>query len=642
MADTSPDTRANPTDVEQITNQRPAAVEIQENAVEQNAAEQTSVEQNTAEQTVAEQTVAEQNVDEQNVAEQTVAEQTVAEQNVAEQNVDEQNVDQAALVAPSGACKSLFVQDLAPTVTESTLLEVFQKTAQIQSIHVCRDSATRLSLGYAYVNFHRAEDCDQALAEVNFQEIEGKICRISKSLRDPSIRKSGVGNLFIKNLAKDIDHAGLHDVFANFGEIMSCKVATDRVTGESKGYGFVHFAKPEEGKNALANLNGKCLNGKQVYVAKFIPRQKRIGSGSASAHFTNIYLNNLHPDLTQTRFIELVTAATSDLGEITSPKLMVTENEDGTEVSKGFGFVNFESHEVAAKALDRFKNAEKMTELAPGLTAEGKELYSNPAMSTTKRRLMVVEEKNLYVKNIAETVTEERFKELFEFGPDPKGNGEKEFGTITSACIMKDGDTGAHKGFGFVCYESKESAVKAMTIMNGFRLDDKPLYVGVAQPKELRRKQLAQRFARGQIGPHVGYPVAPYLVPQPFPPGRNPQFSSSRGGRPGFQSRGGVPVNVARAPFPPQSDPRFWTELLKTFPDGVVSQHLGDMLFKTLIKEDRLPEYHAKCVVGSVLKEHQNQTVHEKIAHIQFLLSTLPVRHSLINKVLSGQNAQQS
>eukprot|EP00339_Tiarina_fusa_P004487 CAMPEP_0117027004 /NCGR_PEP_ID=MMETSP0472-20121206/19795_1 /TAXON_ID=693140 ORGANISM="Tiarina fusus, Strain LIS" /NCGR_SAMPLE_ID=MMETSP0472 /ASSEMBLY_ACC=CAM_ASM_000603 /LENGTH=113 /DNA_ID=CAMNT_0004734161 /DNA_START=1388 /DNA_END=1726 /DNA_ORIENTATION=- len=52
----------------------------------------------------------------------------------------------------------------------------------------------------------------------------------------------------------------------------------------------------------------------------------------------------------------------------------------------------------------------------------------------------------------------------------------------------------------------------------------------------------------------------------------------------------------------------------KTFPDGVVSQHLGDMLFNTLTKEDRLSEYHAKCVVGSILGEHQSQRP-EKVAH---------------------------
>ena len=99
---------------------------------------------------------------------------------------------------------------------------------------------------------------------MNFEEINGRACRISKSNRDPRLRRSGVGNLFVKNIAKDIDHAGLHDVFATFGEIMSCKIAIDRATGESKGYGFVHFSNPEDADTAIENLNGKCLNDKQM------------------------------------------------------------------------------------------------------------------------------------------------------------------------------------------------------------------------------------------------------------------------------------------------------------------------------------------------------------------------------------------
>merc|ERR1712137_686857 len=215
----------------------------------------------------------------------------------------------------SQACKSLYVADLAPNVTESTLLEVFSRVGPnaVQSIRVCRDSTTGASLGYAYVNFHRPEDCEKALDLLNFEEINGRACRISKSNRDPRLRRSGVGNLFVKNIAKDIDHAGLHDVFATFGEIMSCKIAID---------------------TAIENLNGKCLNDKQIYVGKFIPRQNRQNSGSGKT-FTNIYLKNLNKSLSEEKFKELLTKATSDIGKITSPKLMVS-NENGEEVSKGF------------------------------------------------------------------------------------------------------------------------------------------------------------------------------------------------------------------------------------------------------------------------------------------------------------------
>ena len=100
----------------------------------------------------------------------------------------------------------------------------------------------------------------RALEALNYEEIDGRSCRISWTCRDPTVRKSGVGNLFVKNLDKRMDNMNLHEVFENFGEILSCKVSTDSSTGESRGYGFVHFSNPPDAKKAMDGLNGKFIN----------------------------------------------------------------------------------------------------------------------------------------------------------------------------------------------------------------------------------------------------------------------------------------------------------------------------------------------------------------------------------------------
>lgn len=83
------------------------------------------------------------------------------------------------------------------------------------------------------------------------------------SQRDPSLRKSGRGNIFIKNLDKNIDHRALFDTFSQFGPILSCKIELDE-NNQSRGYGYIQFTNTESAERAVDTVNGMMLADKKV------------------------------------------------------------------------------------------------------------------------------------------------------------------------------------------------------------------------------------------------------------------------------------------------------------------------------------------------------------------------------------------
>ncbi|XP_069477545.1 polyadenylate-binding protein 1 [Ambystoma mexicanum] len=378
--------------------------------------------------------------------------------------------------APSYPMASLYVGDLHPDVTEAMLYEKFSPAGPILSIRVCRDMITRRSLGYAYVNFQQPADAERALDTMNFDVIKGKPVRIMWSQRDPSLRKSGVGNIFIKNLDKSIDNKALYDTFSAFGNILSCKVVCDE--NGSKGYGFVHFETQEAAERAIEKMNGMLLNDRKVFVGRFKSRKEREAElGARAKEFTNVYIKNFGEDMDDERLKEVF----CKYGPALSVKVMTDESGK----SKGFGFVSFERHEDAQKAVDDMNQKE----------LNGKQIYVGRAQKKVERqtelkrkfeqmkqdRITRYQGVNLYVKNLDDGIDDERLRK--EFTP---------FGTITSAKVMMEG--GRSKGFGFVCFSSPEEATKAVTEMNGRIVATKPLYVALAQRKEERQAHLTNQY----------------------------------------------------------------------------------------------------------------------------------------------------
>lgn len=486
---------------------------------------------------------------------------------------------------------SLYVGDLAPDVNESLLFDIFSAVGPVASIRVCRDAVTRRSLGYAYVNFHQLPDAERALDTMNFSMIKSRPCRIMWSQRDPSLRKSGVGNIFVKNLHVSIDNKQLYDTFSLFGNILSCKVVTDRETGMSKGYGYVHYETAEGANAAIDKLDGMLIDGQEVQVGHFMRRNDRPDINS----WTNCYVKNIPYEWDDARlnkefaqFGEVISASVakgmrkfkskknlkaedgtsegaSEENEMPEEEPTVEEGEkkiEDTNQTLGYGFVNFAEHEAAVAAIEMLNGKEYETVL------DGEELtqpmYVGRAQKKAERerelrakfeaekmdRISKFQGVNLYVKNLDDTVTDDMLHDEFST-----------MGTITSARVMKDMKDGRSRGFGFVCFSTPEESTRAVNEMNGKLIAGKPIFVALAQRREVRRAQLeAQHQTRGgpggpgqpgmiragPMGGPMGYPGVPMYMRPPGPGGAMqpayPMMPHMMGGGRGMPQRGGFPM----------------------------------------------------------------------------------------------------
>jgi RNA recognition motif-containing protein len=86
-------------------------------------------------------------------------------------------------------------------------------------------------------------------------------------------------NIYVSNLSFHTTDEDLRELFGKFGEVSSAKVIMDKVSGRSRGFGFVEMPSEEEGKEAMSSLNNKEIEGRAIAVSIAKEREERSGGG---------------------------------------------------------------------------------------------------------------------------------------------------------------------------------------------------------------------------------------------------------------------------------------------------------------------------------------------------------------------------
>ncbi|KAL4277925.1 hypothetical protein GQ457_03G004120 [Hibiscus cannabinus] len=294
-------------------------------------------------------------------------------------------------------------------------------------------------------------------------------------------------------------------------------------SGQSNGMGCT-MPMRNSAQKAIEQLNGMLLNDKQVYVGPFVRQQER-DTDYCQDKIYHVYVRNLSESTTD-----------EDLSKIFDGK------------SKGFGFINFENADDAARAVEslngkEFDDKEWFVEkLKKNLKREAE--LKQRFEQTMKEAADKFQGANLYVKNLDDSISDEKLKELFS-----------QYGTITSC-----------KDQGFVAFSTPEEASKALAEMNGKLVVNKPLYVAQAQRKEDRRARLQAQFSQMRPlamapsvgprmpmyppgGPGLGQQIFYGQAPPMFPP--QPGFGYQQQLVPGMRP-GGAPMPNFFVPMVPQ------------------------------------------------------------------------------------------
>lgn len=152
------------------------------------------------------------------------------------------------------------------------------------------DRNTGKSRGFGFVDFATVEGANAAVALNGSKEIDGRAVNIDKTTpkpANPEKRAQAYGDvpsepstvLFVGNVSFDTTEDNLWEVFAEYGEVKSVRLPTDRDTQRPKGFGYVEFVDIDSAKKAFEGAKGLDLGGRPLRLDYSQPRTEGGGGG---------------------------------------------------------------------------------------------------------------------------------------------------------------------------------------------------------------------------------------------------------------------------------------------------------------------------------------------------------------------------
>lgn len=152
-------------------------------------------------------------------------------------------------------------------MTQDEIRGLFASVGSVESCKLVRDQTTGLSLGYAFVNFQKHEDAEEAINSLNGLQLQNKTIKVSYAR--PSSESIKGANLYVSGLPNNMTKEALESLFSQFGNIINIRMlpegtghqSSEETSPSSRGVGFIRFDKRCEAEKAIQELNGKTPVG---------------------------------------------------------------------------------------------------------------------------------------------------------------------------------------------------------------------------------------------------------------------------------------------------------------------------------------------------------------------------------------------
>ncbi|KAJ7403709.1 Heterogeneous nuclear ribonucleoprotein Q [Willisornis vidua] len=291
--------------------------------------------------------------------------------------------------------------------------------------------------------------------------------------------------IFVGKIPRDLFEDELVPLFEKAGPIWDLRLMMDPLTGLNRGYAFVTFCTKEAAQEAVKLYNNhEIRSGKHIGVCISVANNR-------------LFVGSIPKSKTKEQIVEEFSKVTEGLTDV-----ILYHQPDDKKKNRGFCFLEYEDHKTAAQARRRLMSG-KVKVWGNVVTVEWADPIEDPDPE------VMAKVKVLFVRNLANTVTEEILEKAFS-----------QFGKLERVKKLKD--------YAFIHFDERDGAVKAMEEMNGKDLEGENIEIVFAKPPDQKRKE---RKAQRQAAKNQMYDDYYYYGPPHMPP---PTRGRGRGGRGGY------------------------------------------------------------------------------------------------------------